>query len=63
MPKKKRKAVSLSSCASVGREEHDMGEKVSLLGAYHGYQCQSSCAGEAWEVVGVGGSWLAVFKY
>lgn len=24
-------------------------ESTSLPGAYHGYQCRSSCAGEAWE--------------
>lgn len=24
-------------------------ESISLLGAYHGYQCQSSCVGEARE--------------
>lgn len=41
---KAKNAVSFSTrSVSVGCE------RVSLLGAYHGYQCQSSCVGEAWE--------------
>lgn len=35
-------------------------ESISLLGAYHGYQWQSSCVGEVREGGGGGVGWLAI---